>query len=306
MRDVGTETIDSVRGGPGGVRERVKYFVAAYPITTLAILMLIPLGMLFVFSFYRNISGGYYESALILDNYVRFFTSDLYRGRLWFTLEISLVTTVVCLVVGYPLAYYLARLRNATLRSVLMIIVVSSLWITYVIRAYAWTVLLSRNGLVNNAAIALGLYADPISFVPGYWGLVIGMVYVFLPFMVLTIYGSVKNVDPTLYEASKNLGAGPVTTFRRVTLPLSKNGIVGGSVLVFILALGAYVLPRLLGGPPEWTLPVIIADQVLMESNVPFGAAMSIVLLVVVLVVLWLTVRFTGVSAAGLGGGEKR
>ena len=302
---MGTETVDDVRSGPAGVRERTRYYVAAYPVATLAFLMLIPLSMLFVFSFYRNISGGYYESALILDNYVRFFTSDLYRGRLWFTLEISLVTTVVCLVVGYPLAYYLARLRNATLRSILMIIVVSSLWITYVIRAYAWTVLLSRNGLVNNAAIALGIYADPISFVPGYWGLVIGMVYVFLPFMVLTIYGSVKNVDPTLYEASKNLGAGPVTTFRRVTLPLSKNGIVGGSVLVFILALGAYVLPRLLGGPPEWTLPVIIADQVLMESNVPFGAAMSIVLLVVVLVVLWLTVRFTGVTAAGLGGGEE-
>jgi putative spermidine/putrescine transport system permease protein len=118
------------------------------------------------------------------------------------------------------------------------------------------------------------------------------------------VYNSLRNVDEELLEASKNLGAGPVTTFRQVTLPLSKNGIVSGSVLVFILALGAYVLPRLLGTPSEWMLPVIIEQQITQESNVPFAAVLSLALVVVVVGFLWAVVRVTDLSAAGLGGSE--
>ncbi|XVH32839.1 ABC transporter permease [Haloferacaceae archaeon DSL9] len=300
-----TETERVGEAGRSGVRERTKYYVAAYPMTLLGILMGIPLGMLFVFSFYENIVGGYYQAGATLENYVRFFDGTFYLGRLWFTLQLSAVTTALSLFVGYPLAYYLSQLRNATLRSALMILIVSSLWLTYVIRAYAWQIILSRNGILNEIGLTLGVIDAPVSLEPGYWALVIGMVYVFLPFMILTVYSSLKNIDGSLLEASRDLGADPITTFRRVTLPLSKNGIVGGSALVFILSLGAYVMPRILGGPGERTLPVIIAEQVMMESNVPFGAAMSILLLVVVLALLWATVRFTSVSAAGLSGKEE-
>jgi len=130
------------------------------------------------------------------------------------------------------------------------------------------------------------------------------MVYVFLPFMILSLYSSLRNVDWELIEASKNLGAGPVTTFRRVTLPLSRNGVVSGSALVFILSLGAYVIPRLLGSAQQRTLPVLIELQVIQETNYPFGSVMSIMLVAVVVGSLVLLLRFTNLTAAGLGGGD--
>jgi ABC-type spermidine/putrescine transport system permease subunit I len=128
------------------------------------------------------------------------------------------------------------------------------------------------------------------------------MVYVLLPFMVLIIYTSIKNIDSNLIAASKNLGAGPLETFWKVTLPLSKNGVISGSVLVFILGIGSYILPKMLGKPSHWTLPVFIGDQVNLESNVPFAAAMSVILVLTVLLLLWLTTRLSDVDAASLGG----
>lgn len=293
--------------GRTGISERAKYYVLAYPMVTLGVLFVVPLVMLFVFSFYVNIQGGSYEPGFTLENYARMFGltgSSLYLGRLWFTLEISVLTTVLTLVLGYPLAYYLARVSSPRIRRLSMVTIVSTLWVTYVIRGYAWTVLLSRNGVVSEFGQTVGLLDGPTSFAPSYEALLVSMVYVFLPFMVLTLYNSIRNIDPQLEEASKNLGAGPIETMRRVTLPLSMNGVLAGSVLVFILSLGVYVLPRILGNPEHYTLPVFIGQQVANESNVPFGAAMSIVLVVVVSVILVVTVRFTDASAADLGGKE--
>lgn len=291
--------------GRAGVSGRAKYYVIAYPLATLVVLFLVPLSMLFVFSFYVNIVGGGYQAGFTLHNYARMFGltgSTLYLDRLRFTLEISLLTTALTLVLGYPLAYYLARVSRPMVRRLSMVTIVSTLWVTYVIRGYAWTVLLSRDGVVSEFGQTVGLLAEPTSFAPSYEALLVSMVYVFLPFMVLTLYNSISQIDPRLEEASKNLGAGPIETVRRVTLPLSKNGVLAGSVLVFILSLGVYVLPRILGNPRHYTLPVFIGQQVANESNVPFGAAMSVVLVVVVAAILLVTVRVTGVSAAGLGG----
>jgi putative spermidine/putrescine transport system permease protein len=260
--------------------------------------------MLFVFSFWIHIPGTGYKPGFTVEHYVRFFTNDLYLRQLWVTVELSLVTAIVSLFLGYPLAYYLARIDRPRLRNALLVTVISSLWITYVIRAYAWQVILASRGVLSQLGVLFGVLDAPTSFYPGYWGLVVGMVYVFLPFMVLSLYSSLRNLDGELLEASKNLGAGPLRTFRRVTLPLTKNGIASGTALVFILALGAYVLPRLLGTPQQRTLPVLIEQQVMSESNYPFGAAMSVVLIGVLLVFLWALIRITNVSAANLGGTE--
>jgi len=220
------------------------------------------------------------------------------------TLELALVTALASLALGYPLAYYLARIDRPVLRNVLLITIVSSLWITYVIRAYAWQVILASRGILSSLGVATGVLETHQAFYPGYWGLVVGMVYVFLPFMVLSLYSSIRNLDGELLEASKNLGAGPLRTFRKVTLPLTKNGIASGTSLVFILALGSYVLPRLLGTPAQRTLPVLIEQQVMSESNYPFGAAMSIMLILVMLLFLWAIVRIANVSAANIGAGD--
>jgi len=299
----GTGTSESA--GRAGWLPRTKHLVASYPITVLVALFLVPLGLLALYSFYTNVSGGYLERTLTLENYLRLLQEPLYRERLVFTLRIAAVTTLACLLLGYPLAYRLARTRRSWVRSTVLTVVVSSLWLTFIIRGYAWSVLLSSDGLIPVLAANVGLLEEPVSFVPGYWALVVGMVYVFLPFMVLTLYTSIKNVDAELLEASKNLGAGPIATFRHVTLPLTKRGIVSGSLLVFVLSLGVYVLPRILGNPPQWTLAVVIGNQVTVESNVPFAAALSIVLLLVVVVLIAVTVRLTGISATGQdNGGE--
>jgi putative spermidine/putrescine transport system permease protein len=302
-----TETSTGERAdesGRAGLKANAKWYVLSYPLVWLVAVFLVPLLMLVVFSFWVNIPGGQYEAGFTLENYVRFLTTSLYLNQLWLTIELALVTSVFSLFLGYPLAYYLARLDRPWLRSTLLITIISSLWITYVIRAYAWQVILASNGIVSSVGVALGLLDSPTSFYPGYWGLIVGMVYVFLPFMVLTLYSSLRNLDGELLEASKNLGAGPLRTFRRVTLPLTKNGIASGTSLVFILALGAYVLPRLLGSGQQRTLPVLIEQQIMSESNYPFGAAMSIGLIVVVLVFLYLLLRVTNVTTGDLGGVE--
>ncbi|MFC6718940.1 ABC transporter permease subunit [Natrialbaceae archaeon GCM10025810] len=290
--------------GRAGIVSNAKWYVLSYPLVWLVGIFLVPLGMLVVFSFWINVPGGQYEAGFTIENYTRFLTSNLYLGQLWLTIEVSIVTAFVSLLLGYPLAYYLAQVNRPRLRSVLLLAIVSSLWVTYVIRAYAWQVILASGGILSSVGVATGFLSEHQSFYPSYSAMIVGMVYVFLPFMILTLYSSIRNIDGELLEASKNLGAGPVMTFRRVTLPLSKNGIISGTALVFILALGAYVIPRLLGSSSERTLPVLIERQIMSESNYPFGAAMSIGLIIVVLAFLLALVRFTNATAASLGGGE--
>lgn len=290
--------------GRAGLKANAKWYIASYPLAWLVAVFLVPLSMLIVFSFWVNIPGGQYEAGLTLENYVRFLTSSLYLGQFWLTIELALVTATFSLALGYPLAYYLAQLNRPWLRSTLLIVVISSLWVTYVIRAYAWQVILASKGILSSIGVFTGLLDSHTSFYPGYWGLVVGMVYVFLPFMILTLYSSLRNIDGELLEASKNLGAGPLQTFRRITYPLSRNGVASGTALVFILALGAYVLPTLLGSSSERTLPVLIEQQIMSESNYPFGAAMSIGLIVVVLAFLWLLLRLTNVTTGDIGGIE--
>ena len=299
-----TETsTSSSESGRAGLKRNAKYYILSYPLAWLVFVFLVPLGMLFMFSFWVHVPGTGYEPGFTLENYTRFFTS-IYVDQLWVTLELALVTALASLALGYPLAYYLARIDRPVLRNVLLITIVSSLWITYVIRAYAWQVILASRGILSSLGVATGVLETHQAFYPCYWGLVVGMVYVFLPFMVLSLYSSIRNLDGELLEASKNLGAGPLRTFRKVTLPLTKNGIASGTSLVFILALGSYLLPRLLGTPAQRTLPVLIEQQVMSESNYPFGAAMSIMLILVMLLFLWAIVRIANVSAANIGAGD--
>lgn len=285
------------------VLSRSREIIIGYPSVSIAIFFAIPLLMLFVYSFYENISGGYFQPAFTFENYIRFFTTQVYIGRLIFTLELSAIVTILVGVVGYPITYYTARIRSTITRRAIIVTLLASMWITYVIRAYAWTVLLSRGAIISQIALALGLISEPQSFVPGYGALVVALVYVLLPFYILTLYPSIKQIDPSLIEASKTLGAGPLRTFVNVTLPLSKTGLLAGAALTYILTTGTYVLPTMLGKPKQWTLAVIIGGQINQELNIPFGAAMSFVLMVIIVILLAATVRLTNQDIMGLGGG---
>jgi len=268
------------------VLPRAKYLIVSYPAITLSLFFVVPLLLLVVVSTFQNIEGGFFEPAFTLENYVRFIGSDLFQGRMIYTLRVAGLTTVLCLAIGYPLAYYIATLKSELWRRFYLSVIVSSLFLTFIIRAFAWQILLSSDSVVPTIASAIGLLEEPVALVPSYFALVVGMVYVFLPFMVLTLYTSIRDVDNSLQEASRSLGARPLRTFREVTLPLTKSGIISGSMLVFVLSLGVYVLPRILGNPPQWTLAVLIGNQVGVEGNIPYGATISIVLLIVVGIIL--------------------
>ena len=277
----------------------VKYLVVGYPVVFLGLFFCSSLVLVFVFSFYSNISGGYYEPAFTFENYVRFFTNELYFNRFVYTIKLAMLVTVATVLVSYPLGYHIGRAQSELYRRVMLLTIMSSLWITYIIRAYAWTVILSRNGVVNQVLVALGVFESAQSLSPSYWGLVVGLVYIMVPFMVLTIYNSVTKIDDQLILASKNLGAGPLQTFRKVTLPLSANGVFSGSLLVFILTVGTYILPKVLGKPNDWPIAVIIGDQITQQSNVPFGAAISVVVAVTVLLILFVAMQVSNVDSIG-------
>ena len=293
-----------------GLLPRTKYLVVSYPVATLGLLFVVPVLLLVVVSFFVNIEGGFFEPGFTVENYVRFFESELYRNRMIYTLRLAGMTALACLVVGYPLAYYIARLESERWRRFYLSVIISSLFLTFIIRAFAWQVLLASDSIVPQLLMTLGLREDTSALVPSYFALVVGMVYVFLPFMVLTLFTSIRDVDRSLEEASRSLGAGPFRAFRDVVAPqlrpailigatltfvftfasfpivLAQNGIISGTMLVFVLSLGVYVLPRILGNPQDWTLAVLIGDQVGVQGNVPFGAALSIVLLCVVVGIL--------------------
>jgi len=277
---------------------KLKYLVA-YPLGMLIIFFLIPLAMLIAFSFYYHPPGGFYEPAFTLENYTRFFTKVLYLKRLAFTVEISALTAVLCLMLGYPFTYYLTRI--ASRKRFYIILVISTLWLSYIIRSYAWTVILSKHAGISKLFAWVGIIEQTRSYTPGLFAVIIGLVYVFLPFMVLTLYGTLKGINREYEEASLNLGAGPWKTFVNVTLPLSKDGIISGALLVFILTLGAYVVPSILGKPQQWTMAIIIGDQATYESNVPFGASMALVLMVFAILTIGLIAKLGGTKSLTVG-----
>lgn len=274
-------------------------YLLVYPLGMLIIFFLIPLAMLVVFSFYYHPPGGFYEPAFTLENYIRFFTKALYLKRFTFTIGISAVTALLCLVLGYPFTYYLTRVSSK--RGFFIILVISTLWLSYIIRSYAWTVLFSRSAGISRIFVWLGLLEQPQSYAPGLLAVVVGLVYVFLPFMILTLYSSLKGIGREYEEASMNLGAGPWRTFRDVTIPLSRDGMISGSLLVFILSIGAYVVPSILGKPQQWTMAIIIGDQATYEANVPFGASMALILMVFAILMIILIAKLAGTKSLYVG-----
>ena len=277
--------------------------VLGYPVTVLVLLFAVPLALLVAVSFFPKPSGGYYSVGFTLEHYVRAFTTPLYLERLAFTVALSAGTAFACLAVGYPISYTLARMESRRRRQVYITAIVSTMWLTYIIRSYAIGVILSKNGVLNELLTTVGIVSDPVFTSQGLFPVVLGMTYVFVPFAILTLYSSINNIAPELEEASKNLGANRFQTFRRVIFPLSKRGVYAAWMLVFILALGAYIVPKILGQPAQWTLPVIIGDQVTLQLNVPFGAALALIMVTVVMAILALGYKFLNLGARDLSGG---
>ena len=264
---------------------------SAWPALPALILLLV----FFLFPVVRML--GFSVEAGTLDWYAKALGEGLYLRVFWNTFEIALLVTLVCLLLGYPLGYLMATTTPgwATFG---FICVLLPLWTSVLVRTYAWMVLLGRNGVLNRTLMESGLTTDPLPLLHNFTGVLIGMVHVLLPYMVLPIYGAVRRVDPAIPAAAAGLGASSSRIFWRIYLPLTLNGIFAGSVLVFVLSLGFFITPALLGGGRVMMIAVLIEQQVRETLNWPFAATLSAVLLVFTFAVYALAQRFTQPEAS--------
>ena len=257
-----------------------------------------PLALMLVISVSRQ-SFGEMEWTITFHHYARFFSDGFYLGVLWDTLLLGAIVTVVSLLLGYPLAYHLAITRSRW-KPLLIVCILSPLLVGIVIRCYGWMILLADRGLINATLVEHGWLEKPLPLMYNRFGIALGLVHVFLPFMVLSLTGVLKRIDPHLIEASKTLGASPRRAFFEVTLPLSLPGILAGSLLVFSLAISSFVVPILLGGFKVQVLPMIVYEQILSVFDWPFGAANAFVLLVISVALIAVYIKVTERALRGI------
>ncbi len=248
----------------------------------LVLFFAVPLVIVFVYSFLTRGTYGQVIWDFNLGNYVRVFDS-LYVRIFLRSLRVAALTTMLCLAVGYPLGYFIAR-RRPRRRGILLLLLVVPFWTNFLVRTYAWRVILSNEGPINSLLMGLGLTNRPVPMLFTEFAVLVGLVYSYLPEMVLPIYAAVERLDFNLVQAAHDLYANDFQAFRRVVLPLTMPGILAGSILVFIPCLGAFVTPDILGGARTVMLGNLIQQQFLTARDWPFGSAVSFVLMAVMLV----------------------
>jgi putative spermidine/putrescine transport system permease protein len=259
-------------------REARRYLLLLLP----AVLVLLAL---FVYPLLGIADRSVYKPRVgyTLDYYAQLWRVPVYLTVIWRTFQTSALVTLLCLALGYPLAYVLATLRPRVAQ-LLMIVVILPFFTSIIVRTYAWMVLLGRNGVVNQYLTWLGLTDAPLPLLYNKGGVLIGMTYVLLPYMVLTVYSVMRGIDPAFIRAAHSLGASRWQAFRKVFLPLSLPGIAGGTLLVFILSLGFFITPALMGGPSDVMIAMLIEREVEFTLNWSFASALAVILLVLTLI----------------------
>lgn len=277
------------------------WLLASPAVLWLLVFGLAPLVFMVAMSFWKSTIFGT-RPDFQLGNYARQLSEPLYGTLLLKSLRIATASTLIALVVSYPIAYFLTRLRGVW-KGVFIIGLFMPFWTSYVVRTFVWLPILGRAGAINAALLWLGVIDRPIDWLIYNEGTVyLGLVYVYTLFMVLPIYLSLDRIDPRLIEAAVDLGARPWSVFWRILLPLSWPGVLSGCIMVFLLGIGAYVTPRLLGGPSGIMFGNMIADQFLSNNNWAFGAALGTTLALVVVILLLITGRWIGIRQVFTGG----
>ena len=277
-------------------RERMALFGLCSPALLLVLVVLvIPVGWLFYLSFVGA------DGAFSLENYERMINRKSYLRIFQTTFEVSLLTTGICILIGYPLAYFLAQLPQRA-ANLCLITVLLPFWTSLLVRTYAWLVLLQKSGLVNQWGMGLGLWSEPLKLVHNMTGTLIGMVHIMLPFLVLPVYSSMKAINRDYMKAAANMGAGPTRAFWTVFFPLSAPGLFAGALIVFVLCLGFFVTPAVLGGGKVIMVSMKIASNIELFVNWGAASALGVVLLAMTLVFLWIASRFMRLEGAAGGG----
>jgi putrescine transport system permease protein len=237
------------------------------------------------------LNGRLVAVKLNFSNYHYLFTDALYVSSYLYSLKVAAVSTLLCLLLGYPMAYSIAR-ASPTSRNVLLMLIVLPFWTSFLLRVYAWIGLLKTNGVINNVLMGLGIIHEPLTMLQTDFAVYIGIVYSYLPFMILPLYSNLEKHDLTLIEAAADLGARPFTVFRRITLPQSMPGIIAGSLLVFIPAVGEYVIPSLLGRTDQLMIGRVLSDEFFENRDWPVASSVAIFMLALLVVPIMLFQRF--------------
>ena len=228
-------------------------------------------------------SNGWPRVTLNFGSYQFIASDSLYIKTYISSIKYALITTIICLALGYPFAYFMARAPKHIQPTLLMLIMLP-FWTSFLLRIYAWKTLLVNNGIINNALMSIGIIDAPIAMMNTPFSLIIGMVYSYLPFMILPLYANLSKLDVRFLEAAADLGTSPFKTFWLITVPLSKAGIIAGSMLVFIPAIGEYVIPDLLGGPNTLMIGRVLWDEFFSNNDWPMASAVAIVMIILILV----------------------
>lgn len=259
-------------------------------LVVIAVVLIAPTALMLLYSFWRYESGRITDYTFTFENYVRLLTDAFYLKVIWETVELGLVVTVITLLLGYPLAYFLARTRSR-FKHVLTYLVFMPLMISLVVRVYGWIVILGHQGAINSFLVGFGFLDRPFRFLYTSHAVVIGLIEVLLPFMVMPLLSAIEKIDPHVEEAARALSATRLQTFLRVTLPLSTPGIISGCLMVFSLTITAYALPALLGGAKVKMISALAYDSMLVSYNWPFGATIGIVMIVVSSAIVYFYLR---------------
>jgi putrescine transport system permease protein len=242
--------------------------------------------------------GSVHFARLNVQNYLFIFKGSLYLGAFLSSLKVAAISTIFCLLIGYPMAYGIAR-ADPSWRNTLLLLIILPFWTSFLVRIYAWIGLLRNNGLINNVLMSLHVIDEPIVMMQTDFAMYVGIVYAYLPFMILPLYSNLEKHDNTLLEAAVDLGATPFKAFLKVTLPLSVPGIIAGSMLVFIPAVGEFVIPRLLGGPNSLMIGRVLWDEFFSNRNWPMASAVAITLLLVLVIPILIFQRFQEQESGG-------
>ncbi len=288
-----------------------RRFVIGVPMVFLLLIFALPFVVVFKISI-SEVDGvrfvdlltwqdGMLQLKLKFTNYrTIFFEDDLYLRAYVSSIWFAGVTTVICLAIGYPFAYFLARSRP-DIRPALLMLLMLPFWTSFLLRVYAWKMLLADNGVFNNIAIALGLLSEPVKMMNTPFSLTLGMVYTYLPFMVLPLYANLVKLDIRLLEAARDLGDSPWQAFWRITVPLSKGGIIAGALLVFIPCVGEFVIPELLGGPETLMIGRVLWDEFFSNNDWPMASSVAVIMVLLIIVPLALFNKYQAESTTGDG-----
>ncbi len=272
-----------------------RRLVIAVPFLWLTFAFLVPFLIVMRISFTDADAGGNPFGTLMtlvdgvitlkikVSNYLFIAQDDLYSLTYLSSIKFAAITTALCLAIGYPFAYFMARARP-TIRPVLLMMVMLPFWTSFLLRIYAWKGILANNGVLNHFLISIGAISEPLHMMNTQFSLIIGMVYAYLPFMILPLYANLVKMDIRFLEAAADLGATPLQTFWRITVPLSKSGIIAGSMLVFIPAVGEYVIPELLGGPETLMIGHVLWDEFFTNNDWPMASSVTVAVILLILV----------------------